>query len=419
MADSPSTRQRISWIARECIAGAIWAYIFVKLFVFDIDIYIIDHFAPQFRWVIDYKAFGIAAVAAVALAVLRPAAFLKTALYVGAYPVVFLFWRLPKVAFARWPAIILLAPVVYRLASTFRSTFVLYTVASLSILAIVMSTDHGLLGLAILGLGVFIGSHLFRSFKKAYGKGAFARLAFQLAKLRGSVEKGTFDMQQPQPSPGAGAASPAAHPRPIPLLYLLGRTADIVDEKVRTVADSRKYDFCLVFGWIYTVALTCLVFAFEYFALYRINPASFKSAEGASLWAFLGFSLGALTPARASGILPATRITTLVYYTEAACSVLVLVILVFTVLTAAREAFKHDVEVFGTELKLTADSIDVRISQVYSMTLSELELVCLKDQAGLINWLRKQRGLPALAPPPAGELSLGAVIDQGPQTDSK
>jgi hypothetical protein len=76
-------------------------------------------------------------------------------------------------------------------------------------------------------------------------------------------------------------------------------------------------------------------------------------------------------------------------------------------LTAAREAFKQDVELFGRELKLTADIIDGRIAKVYSMTLVELESVLLKDQAFLVNGLRKARGLPELAAPIAETVGNG------------
>jgi hypothetical protein len=190
---------------------------------------------------------------------------------------------------------------------------------------------------------------------------------------------------------------------PISCKLPLGSIADIIDEKVRTAASSRRYDFCLILGWLYTVALTCLAFAFVFTSLHRLDAASFRNADGANLWAFLGFSLGAVTPAKISSIAPASAVATLAYYIEAASSLIILVILVFIVLTAAREAFKQDVEAFGKELKLTADVIDARISRVYSMTLRELEFFLLKDQAGVVNYLRRARGLAELELPPPAE----------------
>jgi hypothetical protein len=76
------------------------------------------------------------------------------------------------------------------------------------------------------------------------------------------------------------------------------------------VASSRRYDFCLILGWLYTVTVTCVIFAFAYMALHRIDSSSLKSAEGANFWAFLGFSLGALTPTKASSIASAKSTAT-------------------------------------------------------------------------------------------------------------
>src|ERR1700693_5427457 len=127
---------RVRWIVRECIAGTIWTFIVLKLVVFDIDIYLLDRLAPQLRWILDFKVFVIIALIGVAWAALGQTGFQKTMLYVGTYPAIVLFWRLPKLAFRRWPLVILSAPIVYRLVSTLRTTFLLYTALALSTLCV-------------------------------------------------------------------------------------------------------------------------------------------------------------------------------------------------------------------------------------------------------------------------------------------
>jgi hypothetical protein len=398
--DRPSRTRRA---IRECIAIAVWVYVLVKSAVYDIDIYLVDRFAPQLRWILEFKAFVILAVIALCCVALSGKSFFMTGLYIGAYPVVVVFRLLPMLVFKQWPVLIVSAPVVYRLVTTFRATLLIYTAALFSGLAVFLSGNRGILAAAAATLFLFIVVHLVRSFRKAYAAGAFFRLALLLSKLRASIAKGTFDGWQSEPS-GSGGVANATQTRPaLPMLYFVRQLADIVDEKVRAVASSRKYDFWLVAGWLYTVALTCVAFAFVYMALYRIDHASFKSVGSANLWAFLGFSLGALTPAKASAITPASPIAALAYYAEAFSSIIILVILVFTVLTAARETFRHDVEVFGRELQLTAGAIESRIAQVYSMTLAELEaLLVVENQGDLVNLLRKARGLPELPLPPRG-----------------
>jgi hypothetical protein len=44
-------------IVRECTAVILWTYVLLKLVVFDLDIYLLDRFAPKWRWILDLKAF--------------------------------------------------------------------------------------------------------------------------------------------------------------------------------------------------------------------------------------------------------------------------------------------------------------------------------------------------------------------------
>jgi hypothetical protein len=75
------------------------------------------------------------------------------------------------------------------------------------------------------------------------------------------------------------------------ILYSLRHLADFAYVKVQTVANNRRYDFFLIVGWLDTLFLTSLTFAFAYLAIQKIDPSSFKSSEGANFWASLEFSL--------------------------------------------------------------------------------------------------------------------------------
>jgi hypothetical protein len=222
MADAQPARFAIAkWAIREIVAATVWIYLLLKLFVFDLDLYVVTHLAPRLRWAADYKAFVILAVVAASWLAMGNATFFKTALYIGGYPAVLLFWRLPKAAFKTWPAVIISTPVIYRLATTFRATFLLYTMAILSGLAAILSTNPAVLGLAAIAMTSFILVHLLRSFRKAYGTGAFARLAGLLSKLRAHVEKGSFDGPKLQAPGGTEPPTPAAGQPVLPMLYLL------------------------------------------------------------------------------------------------------------------------------------------------------------------------------------------------------
>jgi len=125
-------------------------------------------------------------------------------------------------------------------------------------------------------------------------------------KFRDSVERGLYDNPRTQPSqPGTPPSSPGTVGASDPSgLYFLPCLAEILGDKVQLVARGRKYDLYLIAGWLYTVFVTAVVFAFDYLPLQKIGSSHFKLAQGAGFWAFLGFSLGTLTPARVSPITP-------------------------------------------------------------------------------------------------------------------
>ena len=42
---------------RESLAILFWIYIITKLFIFDLDIFLVENYLPSFKWIIDYKFF--------------------------------------------------------------------------------------------------------------------------------------------------------------------------------------------------------------------------------------------------------------------------------------------------------------------------------------------------------------------------
>ena len=111
---------RLLRVMREFVAAVLWAYIVVKLAVFDIDLYIVQRFSPRFVWLLNLKVFVLIGLSAIAWVVLGRRQFPLTILYILAYPLVVIFWRVPQVAFRRWPLFIAFAPGVYRAVRTFR-----------------------------------------------------------------------------------------------------------------------------------------------------------------------------------------------------------------------------------------------------------------------------------------------------------
>src|SRR5258707_10132299 len=97
---TPPSQERFSskifrWLGRlirELVALFLWLYVITKLFVYDLDVYVVDHYAPGARWIIDFKFFIIIGIWAACFILFRRNRILLWSTYVIFYPLVILLW---------------------------------------------------------------------------------------------------------------------------------------------------------------------------------------------------------------------------------------------------------------------------------------------------------------------------------------
>jgi hypothetical protein len=103
--------RNISFYVREFVAASFWLFLFIKAFVYDLDLFIIRGF-PVLEPLYPYKFFFFLGLLSVAWVVLRTKRFLKTIGYVLVYPLVLLLWRIPKLLFKNWALLVIFAPAI-------------------------------------------------------------------------------------------------------------------------------------------------------------------------------------------------------------------------------------------------------------------------------------------------------------------
>src|SRR5437868_299982 len=113
-------------VYRECAAILFWVYFVVKLFIFDLDVWVLNQISPGLAQILDYKLFAVVVAVVVLWIMLGRTRFTSTTLYIIGYPLVVLFWKLPILAFRKWPLFLAFGPVIYRAIATFPATFLFY-----------------------------------------------------------------------------------------------------------------------------------------------------------------------------------------------------------------------------------------------------------------------------------------------------
>jgi len=392
-------KHRLMKTLREISAMLLWAFAVLKVIVFDIDVYVFEKYLPSLRWTLNYRFFALLVLISAVLIAIRKKPFRSFSAFIISYPLILLCWRIPKLFFRNWALTIAFAPALYDLLRSFRSRFIVMTAAALSAVCIVLSsTSHVLIPSMVL-LGVYLITHLYRSLRKAYRSSIFEGLADLVKKMRVGLQGG----QQALWKKEKYDSGTTEYQQQCLTFYLFNMSVEIVREKLLKVAKSRKPDLYLMISWLSTVLLTSLIYAFEYWSLYKIDALSFTANHTLSFWGFWGFSFGKLTPSSISAITPVSGAATVLSYSELFCSLIILVILVFSVLTAAREKYREDIGDFVSEVGKLGRDLQEQFFQLYALAVADVELVLLSSNAAFINQLRKARGLPNLSVPEKGK----------------
>jgi len=303
-------------------------------------------------------------------------------------------------ASGQWTVLFLLCRILVSGIQKSRSTFLLYATALICTFAAAQSKAP-VIYLAMFGLGVFLVTHLIGSLRKAYLNPVFGRLTRFVRELRPDLERVPLitnrdSSRSARPAVEANSESPSQRMK----LYAVHAFAVIAADRVNRQMKRRISDLYLIASWLYTVVLSISVYAVEYYLLYRVDPDYFSGTNGAGFWQFAKLSVGLLTPASFSHIEPTSRIPLSLCYSEVAVGVVILIILVFSILTASREGFHEDIEKFTSELHHTASAIEASISKIHNMEFVQLERLLLTENRSVVNLIRKFRGLPQLTIPP-------------------
>src|SRR6266542_2743467 len=115
--------------SREIIAVLFWVYVIVKLLIFDVDIFLVEKFSPNYVWLLNYKFFILIGTIATIWLVSKNRHVLLWALFIFFYPAIVLLWRLPFFVFKQRSWVLAFA-IVDAIISFFKSVRFTYITTS-------------------------------------------------------------------------------------------------------------------------------------------------------------------------------------------------------------------------------------------------------------------------------------------------
>ena len=404
IADNKKKANRFKVFFREGIAIFFWIYLILKLFVFDLDTYLIDNYVPSLHPVLDYKFLIFLCLIIIAWSIIKD--FPIFILYVFGYPAVVMCWKIPMLLLRNGSLAIALTPPIYKIITTFRLYFFSSALAIIAAACILVSTNKISLIISMIVLFILLLMHLFLSLQQAYKPTVFSKMSQRLSNFRVKLEEisflkniiernGTID----EISSDSDDSSDNILTRQLSIFYMIHCGFEVLNVKIREVFKSRTIDFYLMFSWFTTLFVTAIIFSLEYQALFKMNPKSFSIPFEPNYFSFLGFSFGSLATANISKIVPEDIYANGIYYAELSSSIVILVILIFSILTAARERYVEEIEGIIKEFSEIDTIFQQGSQQIFNLALADLEQALMDHDHKFVNAIRTIRGLPKLPTP--------------------
>lgn len=380
-------------IIKEVLALIIWIYLFIKIFIFEIDIYIIQKYFPSFSWLFKYKFFIFIALLAILWMILRNKRFFGFILFTIVYPFFLLFWRIPKLLFKtkNWVGIFAALGILVSFFNSLKLNFMIFTLLSVSGLLIIISNAKFTLIPSIIVFFLFLILHFIRRFSYGFKKFSILnKYASSVIKfwqqvqsaIRSSEEQKTIQQKKTAEEEEANQRS-----NRLQWLLILNKACYFLASKLRYIQKGGIAFLYYFSSLLYSVFLVILVFAFQNLALYKIDPSSFNNPPKGKFMFFFYYSFNTLFKNNIPDFYPRGSLARLFNSTEIFFGFLVLVILVYLLFTIIREKHKEEIESSiivikkqGTELGKIIDneyhlSVDQAIKEIEKIKGSMLKII--------------------------------------------
>jgi len=328
--------------------------------------------------------------------------FLNFVIYSLVYPFIIVY-RVCRLLFGRLEKIIFFSPLIFGLVFDFKKKFIMTTVL-LAALVVIFSVDknsqsgrfelYSLTGCVItlqLILIYFLGDKFITSMNSS----VLTRVVKSIAEFKEKIQDDQYFGQYMLRIDKSNNMT-ENHGDPLPV-YMFYSLAEILNSKIRDVFTGGGVYYYLIINWVYILLFTVLIYSVEYFALFKINPASFSVDEATGYLSFVGFSFSRSVSSGISQIAPIDDYARLICYSEDACYFFIVFILFYSFFTVAHKKVGDDIDLMTKNLSEAMIILEESTQRHLKLKLCELENKLAAKNRPLINWSRKVRGLPELS----------------------
>jgi len=379
----------IEQLLLEIAAILFWTYAIIKIFIYDVDLLIARSFLPNAVWILEFKFLFIIGALATIWLFTNNKTIIITTLYVLFYPIIVLFWNIPKLLIKRksWIGAFTLIGIILSFFKSLKLNTIALALFLIPLAIIWRCNNPLLLWTASALLCVFICFLFFRAFYFAFKPSLLFKMQSSVLskfwenfKSQCSPDKDIKDLSIAQMTEKQLQQWSAALQNAI----ILNRTCYFLTTKLRDFQRSRINVFYYVTNFFFLVLLTIISFAAVNFALYKIEPSSFSIGFAPRFFHFIYYSVNTLFTNSIVDFNPASNLARALSTVEVIFSFVLLVVLFFLVTTVQSNRHTEDIDIIIKNMRLQGETLDHFIRDEYRLTIEQAIQELEKIKAGFM-----------------------------------
>lgn len=401
---------KFSFLVGNILGALFWIYAPIKLFIFDIDAFLIGKISTKLLWIADYKAIILLSLVCLLFFTLRSTWLYL--LFVFFFPVIILLIYLPYVLYKAksWPLFFTLLNLGLSVFKGYKYTTILILGLVLSIVIVGISNSSSALTLTLYIMILYAGVSLIRTVYTSFKPSEVFQFQTRVISwIRQSSFGKTFiglnDELKGKALETLQENQVAVFANNLQMAVIAHRLSYLLAHKIEEYKNSKLGLIFNVASYIWLYLKLIFAFSLINYIIYRLDPSSFSYSVIPNFLHFLYYSFYSITPGSFGGLerlIPDSNFAIAIRLAMGLLGYILLPILGINLLINYRSNKENEsTENAIKEIRKEGAALEKFIEEEYKLTLQEALNKLVELQAGFLKFIYSlSEQLPELSQPP-------------------
>ncbi|WP_035399421.1 hypothetical protein [Exiguobacterium sp. OS-77] len=373
----------------KCTAIMIWIYVIIKLFFFDIDVYIIKKFAPEKINYINYKFLFIISLVALLFIFKKNKAFIIL-LYIAFFPLILVTWEIPYFIFKQksWVLAIACINSFITIIISLKQLIVMLSVYLISVFIVINTNNKYAILVVLITLCCFflyaISKRIIMIFKSSKINDFYRNIILQpfTDNLRKQIALDHTIKNIPFENLDENQKSKWVEKLQTTVLY--NRLYIFMSKKLKNYQESKLSYAYYAFSIISLIFLVIVTFSIINLGVYKIDKNAFKLTGSSSFFTFFYYSFNNIVINGIDEIKPQNMISKTLYMFEVSIAMVISMIFVTLMFSAKNEKNNQELDRIITKFEDRGNELELMIKEDYDLNTIDEALEKLETLKSVI-----------------------------------